>query len=152
MKFTNYTLITLLVFSQLACSPSPQPIKFGHDQCVYCKMIISDQRYGAEIVTNKGKIYKYDSVECLVAAYIKADIDHNTIHSLWVVDFNQTPTLIDARTARYLHSEQLRSPMGLNLTAYKAEKSDQGLLQEYAGTVITWDQVTQLVREKWVNK
>ena len=29
-------------------------------------MTIVDPRYGAELVTTKGKVYKYDAVECLI--------------------------------------------------------------------------------------
>lgn len=139
----------LMMFTWPACTPVPEPIEIGRDQCVYCKMIISDQRYGAELVTAKGKIYKYDSAECLAAAYLTKENGHKDIHSLWVVDFNQTQSFIDARAAVYLHSEKLHSPMSLNLTAFSSTASAEELLRRYSGEIMTWGQVKQLVRQKW---
>ena len=58
-------LMMLLVFSVFmfsGCSLEPKPIEYGEDQCDACKMRISDSRFGAELVTTKGKIYKYDAM------------------------------------------------------------------------------------------
>src|SRR5215203_1996100 len=41
----------------VSCNASPEAIRIGKDNCTFCKMTISDARYGAEIVTAKGKIY-----------------------------------------------------------------------------------------------
>ena len=57
------SLITILIS---ACSKGPQPINYGEDECEFCKMMVMDKRYGAELVTDKGKIYFFDSIECLV--------------------------------------------------------------------------------------
>ena len=59
------TLILLsLVLS--SCQVSERPIDYGADECDYCKMIIMDQRYGSELVTEKGKVYTFDAAECLI--------------------------------------------------------------------------------------
>jgi len=147
--YINLILMSIHIF---ACSPSPRPIQFGHDQCADCKMIISDPRYGAELVTKKGKIYFYDSIECLAAAYQRADIDHQDIHSLWVVNFSIPETLIDARQACYLHSENLPSPMGLFLTAFIEKEERERMQREYDGTAMDWEAVLKLVRVKWLDR
>jgi len=56
-------LLTAIIFG---CSKNPQPISYGQDECEFCKMIVMDERYGAELVTGTGKIYFFDSIECLV--------------------------------------------------------------------------------------
>ena len=52
-----------------ACSKGHQPINYGEDECEFCKMMVMDKRYGAELVTDKGKIYFFDSIECLAVSY-----------------------------------------------------------------------------------
>ncbi len=48
-----------LAFSTMGCNTEPQPIKIGEDACSFCKMSIADNRYGAEIITKKGKVFKF---------------------------------------------------------------------------------------------
>ncbi len=62
----NKTLAILLMGGLISsCNTGPEPFKFGKDNCHFCKMTISDARFGAEIVTTKGKIYKFDDVKCM---------------------------------------------------------------------------------------
>ena len=62
---------TVLIFAILtvvlsACSISPQPINYGKDGCSFCKMTIVDKQHGTQIVTEKGKAFKFDAIECLL--------------------------------------------------------------------------------------
>jgi len=59
------------IFLLLSCSTGSQPINYGKDNCDFCKMTIMDQKFGTEIVTKKGKIYKFDSDECMRNFYNK---------------------------------------------------------------------------------
>jgi copper chaperone NosL len=148
----QYLILIFLSVIQLFCSPEPQPIIFGNDQCTHCKMIISDMRYGAELVSNKGKIYKFDSVECLAAFSLSQTFAGEEIHSMWVINFAEPQALIAATTAVYLHSPQLPSPMGLNLSAFSERMSAQKLSNHYPGNIITWQDVQSLVGNEWINK
>ena len=148
--FSVYLLLLSLV--QVHCTPGPEPINFGHDQCIRCKMIISDLRYGSELVTTKAKVYKFDSVECLASYLHENNIVNEDIHSLWVIDFIAPQNLIDAKTAAYLHSAQLASPMGLNLTALASVSSAEELSRKYPGTIIEWQNVESMVNQTWLKK
>ncbi len=64
-KFSLIFFITLTLLIS-SCGSKPEPINYGHDECEFCRMQISDNRYGAELVTDKGKVYKFDSIECLI--------------------------------------------------------------------------------------
>ncbi len=59
-------IFLLLSLVTASCGSNPEPINYGHDECEFCRMQISDNRYGAELVTDKGKVYKFDSIECLI--------------------------------------------------------------------------------------
>jgi copper chaperone NosL len=150
-KRPSITLLAILIVILNACTPKPEPIRFGSDLCVYCKMMISDTRYGGELVTAKGKIYKYDSVECLAAWCLTEKIKPGAIHSLWVVDFNHPEKLINASQAIYLQSKDLRSPMGLNLSAFSERNMAQKVEQLYIGVLIDWDDVQILVKNQWLS-
>lgn len=151
-NYRFYIYLILISIYICSCAPSPRPIQFGHDQCADCKMIISDPRYGAELVTKKGKIYFYDSIECLAAAFQRADVEHQDIHSLWVINFMEPEQLIDARQAFYLHSENLPSPMGLFLTAFKEKEDRDRMHREFDGILMDWEAVLKLVKEKWLDR
>ena len=56
-------LILLATVLLAACQPSPKPIEYGSDMCDYCKMTIVDQQHAAELVTTKGKAFKFDAIE-----------------------------------------------------------------------------------------
>ena len=63
----------------MSCNSGPQPIKLGQDACSFCKMSIADNHFGAEIMTKKGKVYKFDDMHC-IAGFMKANtIDNNDI-------------------------------------------------------------------------
>ncbi|HEX6308325.1 MAG TPA: nitrous oxide reductase accessory protein NosL [Longimicrobiales bacterium] len=129
----------------MACAPHPEPIVYGEDVCAHCRMVIADERYGAELVTTKGRVLKFDSIECL-ADYVLHEADAADIHSLWVTGFEQPRVLIRIEDAIFLHSPALRSPMGANLTAFHAGGTTAAaLLDEHGGAVLEWDEVLRLV-------
>ncbi len=133
-------VLLFLLFS--ACTPRPQPIDFGSDQCHHCKMTIADHRYGAELVTNKGKVFKYDAVECMVSSVFKDKmIDTSEIHSYWVIDFTQPGKLVDAKQSLYLQSHDLPSPMGMFLTAVADRKKMGELSAMHKGDVLKWEEI-----------
>src|SRR5690606_12451098 len=84
----------LLLFT--ACKPEAQAIDYGFDSCTHCKMTIADNRYGAELVTQKGKVYKFDAIECL-AAFKETDSEE-AYAMLLVTDFSEPGVFIDAKT------------------------------------------------------
>ncbi|TFH01897.1 MAG: hypothetical protein E4H13_03620 [Calditrichales bacterium] len=145
-------LIGIIWLAFSACSPQVEPIRFGNDMCVYCKMMISDTRFGAALLTAKGKTYKYDSVECMAAYFLEERVAQSDIHSMWVIDFDHPEKLIDAQTAVYLESEALHSPMGLNLSAFSGESQARKMEKIHPGNIKTWLKVQNLVESQWLSK
>ncbi|HET9441019.1 MAG TPA: nitrous oxide reductase accessory protein NosL [Longimicrobiales bacterium] len=135
---------TALLLLAGGCASGPQPIAFGEDECSHCQMAIVDQRYGTELVTDKGKVHKFDSIECMASFYTQEKLQGA---ELYVTPYNAPGTLVKVDDALILHSEQLPSPMGGNLTAFTG-KSAEELAQQYGGAVISqWTQVLELVQE-----
>ena len=129
-------LILLLSFIAIvfnACSKQPQPINYGADECEFCKMIVMDKRYGAELVTDKGKIFMFDSIECLVGYLDNQKLTKENYSSVWVGNYANPGNIIDAEKALYLLNDELRSPMGLNVLAVENQEQFDKLFKEYRG-------------------
>ena len=59
------SLVTILLL--VSCSSSePKPIKLNSDTCDFCKMTIANGKFGAELITQKGRCYKFDDVSCMI--------------------------------------------------------------------------------------
>lgn len=126
-----------------ACDRGPVPIAYDLDGCDYCRMQISDPRYGGELITRTGKVHKFDSIECLASFYATLH-DSATVRSLWVSDYRKPGTLIPAREALYIHHEGPGSPMGRGLLALPGDADAAGVVAP-AGDTLGWSAVVQLV-------
>jgi len=140
MKFYSKLLIGLFTLLYLsACSTGPQPIEFGKDECYRCNMTIMDNKHAAETVTSKGKVYKYDSIECMIR-YIAADTNIEYSHLL-ISDFANPGELVNAQVSTYLISQNLPSPMGAFLTGFASDEIAQLKQEELGGVVYSWEDV-----------
>ncbi len=146
MKTLYGALVPVLLLA--ACSSGPRPIRFGEEAGAYCKMTITDQRYAAELMTKKGKAYVFDSVECLASFYLNGTVPREEVAGLYVTDFRNPPALVPAGDAFYLLSDNLRSPMGLNLTAFSDRIGREAVENAFSGEILTWDGVLARVRER----
>lgn len=119
----NILYISLFIlFAAAGCSTEPQAINYGKDVCEHCKMVIADEKFGAEMITKKGKVYKFDSAECLLDYINENDQKIQTADArLLVINFARPATFIDARTAFYLKDKEYQSPMGGNIAPFDNE-------------------------------
>lgn len=91
-----------------------EPILISKDVCHYCKMTFTDKRFGAELVTAKGKVYKFDSIECFGHFY---EDNPSLTGKVFVVNSFQDKQMIDLKNAYFYHDPEIRSPMGKGLFA-----------------------------------
>ena len=127
-----FSFLTLLFTS---CSTGPQPIALGKDACSFCKMTIADHNFGAELITNKGKIYKFDDTHCL-AAFKKESVKNEDVKSVYFVNFLEPHNFIEADKAHFLQSEELHSPMGGNTAVFENEDTLKMTQQKTGGNII----------------
>lgn len=125
--------ISLLV---TACNNGPKEIMYGQENCSFCSMTIMDDKYAAQIVMKTGKVYVFDSVECLLQSL---ESHSGKTEQILVMDFSNPGTLLNASEASYLISPELPSPMGANLTAFSSE--EDALKLGYEGTFYNWDSI-----------
>ena len=132
-------LMTILVLVLNSCSTQPEAIRFGKDNCDFCKMTISDNRFGAEIVTNKSKIYKFDDGHCIVEFLRSGKIEKKDIHGIYFIDFTSPHDLTEVGKAVFLQSHALKSPMNGNIAAFSNEDSLNSNLSKFYGNKISWE-------------
>ncbi|MEW5796079.1 MAG: nitrous oxide reductase accessory protein NosL [Candidatus Zixiibacteriota bacterium] len=140
----------LLVWLLAACSGyTPSEINYGTDECDYCKMTIADDKFGTEIITSKGRVLKFDSIECMAAADINSTKNDLAIHSRWVTDFNSPRTFMKADAALIVATLHQNSPMGIGLVAVDSHTKAAGLIARAGGSIVTWDETKALVTKAW---
>ncbi len=134
--------ILLLVFLS-GCSTKPEPIKVGTDNCYFCKMTITDARFGAELITKKGKVYKFDDMHCILDFLQAKSVEKNEISGIYLTDFSNGNQLVKATEALLLQSEDLRSPMNGNIAAFSSNDSLKKIMEKFKGKQITWAQLAK---------
>lgn len=142
-------IIVLLILITLAsCGSEPEPINYGHDECEFCRMLITDNKYGAELITDKGKVYKFDSIECMVEFSLVKNTLGDTNNKLLITDFYNPGNIIDARNSFYVKNDEFRSPMGLNVTAFNGDEQAQKFISANGGEKLSWVEVIELVKQR----
>ena len=134
--------LALLVAS--GCQSGPEPIRYGQQECAFCRMRIADPRFASELVTAHGKTVVFDALECLIEFAAGDGGAAAAGGTVWVSDFSRPGELIDARGAVFLRSDGVRSPMGLNALAFAAPAALEQARAQYPGTLVTWDELQPL--------
>jgi copper chaperone NosL len=138
MKYKQILLIALILVLS-ACSSKPVAIEYGVDGCHFCKMTIVDKLHAAEVVTQKGKVYKFDATECMINFMDGFDI--STIKLYLSNNYTEPEALIDATTATFLISKKVPSPMGAFLSAFKIKEDAIDVQAAKGGTIYTWEEL-----------
>ena len=124
-----------------SCTSGPQPIRYGQDNCDFCKMGIADRRFGAEIITSKGKTYRFDDFHCLLEFLNSKVPATKEIADLYFIDFSGNQQWMRADEGHLLKSESLHSPMNGNIAAFKSADSMKKYAIELHGTPVTWKEL-----------
>lgn len=134
----------LITVALAACQVEPEPLRYGEDACHACKMTLMDRKFGAELVTSKGKVYKFDDINCMMNFFNSGEVsDRDYAHKL-VVDFTKPGTLIPAGDAFYLKSSEIKSPMASQVAAFADKKDLENVQKELSGIYLVWGElVTQ---------
>lgn len=151
LKFRIKTVLLLLIIVLLilsGCKAGPEPINYGHDECEFCRMQITDNRYGSEIVTDKGKVFKFDEIGCMIEYALVKNFIGDANQKFLVTDFAKPETFIDATNAFFIQNENFRSPMGSNVMGFGSEISRQKFIAESGGSLLNWVDVIELVKKR----
>lgn len=138
------TLAPLILFLAVllpGCSSGPEPVRYGQDICDFCKMTIVDKRFGGEVITKKGKIYKFDDLHCLLNALQSGYPAKNEVAAIYHVDFSVPGEWVNANESLLIGSEALHSPMNGNIAAFAKTDSLLKYKQEFNAQPLVWKEL-----------
>src|SRR5690606_6807740 len=107
---------------------------------------IVDKQHAAQLVSTKGKAFKYDAIECMVHS-LQEDMTDTEIALYLAADFNVPGQLMDATMATDLVSEQTQSTMGANLSAFENAEKAEKTKEEFTGTTYSWEEIQKHVKQ-----
>lgn len=130
-------LLTGLFIGLSSCAPSgPEPIVLHKDKCSFCEMKISDGKFGAELITTKGRVYKFDDLFCM-KNYQKEN-KKVSFSGIYIHNYEGSNELIEANGAFFVAHAAFKSPMGGNTAAFKSKETAQTYADKHAAKVTTW--------------
>lgn len=119
-------LIMTLMLSGAGCQTAAiEPVAIaGEDMCSYCRMAVSEKQYAAEFVDRDGQAFKFDDIGCMLE-HLKERKNRDDIAAWFVVDFDSR-SWVRANEAALVRSNELKTPMGFGIVAFKdSAKADQ---------------------------
>lgn len=135
MALASWALIAALFM--MGCNAKPEKIAFGKDNCSECKMTIMNPKFGGEIVTKKGKVYKFDDSHCIAVFLERRGVELNDIHQTLFTDYNNSDGFVKVNAVEFVVSSQFKSPMGGNAAAFKNAAEAKNKAAEIEGSKVT---------------
>ena len=104
-------------------------------------MSISDGHFGAELVTKKGRILKFDDISCLMG--FKEENPDKEAQRHYVHYFLGNNELIPAESAFYIKGGTIKSPMSGNIAAFKTEAEAIEFMAKLHAEKREWNSLNQ---------
>lgn len=135
---SNLSVVAIMLIVLItACNPKPEPINAGKDSCAECKMTIMDTKFAAEVVTKKGRVYKFDDVHCVAGFLERRGVELGDIHQTLFVNYNNTSEFVKVGAVEFVVSSHFKSPMGGNAAAFKNVQEANKKSTELEGSKVT---------------
>ncbi len=146
--------VALLLILASAASPGRCMSAAGHDRsratCDYCGMIITDRRFGGKIETVDGRTLVFDATECLAAYDLTETARPSRIRARWSACWDHPGAFVPAERAWYVQSDSIPSPMAVNLSAFRTAEGAAAARRARDGRLLRWNEVQQLVWQRWL--
>ncbi|MBL7699067.1 MAG: nitrous oxide reductase accessory protein NosL [Chitinophagaceae bacterium] len=130
-----FVIFAMIVIA--GCTPKPEQIVLGKDNCAECKMTITDPKFGGEIITKKGRVFKFDDPHCIASFLERRGVELSDIHQTLFVNYENNKKFVNVNSAEFVISSQLKSPMGGNAAAFADKKAAEKKSAEIDGSRTT---------------
>jgi len=135
-------LAFLMTIALSGCQSGTQlpEIRYGEESCAYCRMIINEAPFASAYENEAGEMKKFDDVGCMVLA----QADEKTMH-MWVSNYSQPGKWLNADDAYYVHSKDLKTPMGNGIIAVDSESTAQTEAKKRNGRMLRFKDLHDFV-------
>lgn len=119
-------------------------IQYGAEACVRCRMVIDDPRFAAAWIEANGSEVHFDDIGCaaLEASERGLPLDARVfVHDL------SSEVWLDGRTARYVQSVTLRTPMAYGVAAVSDQAAADSLAHKLQGQAARWEDLGTLLTQ-----
>lgn len=143
VKYINLLFSSLTLSLLVACGHSgPETININKDDCDNCKMSISDKRFACEIVTEKGRAYKFDDVTCMMS--YKNDYKDKMSNAHFYINNYLLPNdLLLSEKLTFVEGENIGSPMGGNIAAFTKKDSAETYSARWNAKIVDWNAINK---------
>jgi nitrous oxide reductase accessory protein NosL len=138
MTFRTVIALTLLSASIAGCTAqarSPEEVPVDRVECARCRMLISSEAGGGQIVSTVDDTRFYDDLACLAADW--------SAHAGEATAFVRVgPGWREAAQALYARPDGARTPMQSGLVAFAT--ADEARAADRDGRALAWDEVVAM--------
>ncbi|MGE5358426.1 MAG: nitrous oxide reductase accessory protein NosL [Bacteroidales bacterium] len=116
--------VGLAVVAAVACGPGTPPpaaLDTRNDACAHCRMMVSSQRFAAQIVAPSEEPKFFDDVGCL-REYLQQRPDLAAGTTAYVAD-HRTGEWVAADHAVFTHTQRVQTPMASGVIAHDSVSS-----------------------------
>lgn len=135
MKFIQTLIFTFSLLTFFSCQENgPKDFALQKDQCDNCKMTITELQYATQLVTEKGRVYKFDDISCMTM-YENSEPDKVAKSKKYVIDF-PSKKFVELNKATLIKGGSIKSPMGGNTQAYENKETAVKAAKKLGASVI----------------
>lgn len=138
-RYASASALLCLLFT--GCErQGPVPFHWGEDACHFCKMTLVEKGFAAQRINSKGKVYKYDAIECALEDARERPLKAG--EQVFVSDRSRPESgLAEAPSAHYLKGGSISSPMGSALAAFGTRDSALAYQARLGGDLTEWERL-----------
>ena len=100
-----------------------------------------DPKFGGEVITKKGKVYKFDDVHCVKNFLKKGGVKEADIAQTVFIDYENNKNFLDVKSSFFVVSPELKSPMNSNAASFSTKPAADKKAAETNGSVKNWEEL-----------
>ena len=116
-------------------APDLPSIVYGQETCARCRMVIDDARFAAAWIDEDGEERHFDDIGCAALDVVQWGLSSGA--RVFVHDFSSEEWL-DARTAHYVQTGVIRTPMDYGVVAVSDATAAEHLAHKSGGSAMAW--------------
>jgi copper chaperone NosL len=104
-------------------------------------MTIVDPKFGGEIITKKGKVYRFDDAACMIHFLKSGRVRETEISQRLLINFQKQDDFVDVNNAFLFVSPELKTPMGGDAAGFASRDEAEKMNAAGNGKVTTWNEL-----------